>query len=222
MRTIHALWIALLISVLPNLAAAQTASYSLNSTGVSEFGTGPYGSVTLTQSFSDVVVNVVLRNDLNFLSTGNQNSHSIFTFNVSGATAGDVTDISFANGLSATFDVAHPAADSPFGQFTYGIYCAQNCPSGGSLGGYADPLNFKVTNATISEFANLSTSGNPKAYFAADVLRVSAPNAGATGAVGAISPGVIAAVPEPETYAMLLAGLGLMGALVRRRKSNPT
>jgi len=29
----------------------------------------------------------------------------------------------------------------------------------------------------------------------------------------------IAAVPEPETYAMLLAGLGLMGFMVRRRKS---
>ncbi|MDP3126696.1 MAG: PEPxxWA-CTERM sorting domain-containing protein, partial [Thiobacillus sp.] len=27
-----------------------------------------------------------------------------------------------------------------------------------------------------------------------------------------------AAVPEPETYAMLLAGLGLVGAAVRRRK----
>ncbi len=29
----------------------------------------------------------------------------------------------------------------------------------------------------------------------------------------------IAPVPEPETYAMFLAGLGLMGAVVRRRKS---
>lgn len=28
----------------------------------------------------------------------------------------------------------------------------------------------------------------------------------------------VAAVPEPETYAMLLAGLGLMGAVARRRK----
>jgi len=207
---------------LTGLAAAQTATYSLNATAVSQFGTGPYGTVTLTQSGQDVWVNVALSSELNFISTGNLKSHSIFAFNVIGATASDISNISFANGLSATFDVAHPAADSPFGQFTYGIYCAQNCPSGGSLGGYADPLNFKVTNATISEFANLSTSGNPKAYFAADVLRVSAPNAGATGAVGAISPGVIAAVPEPETYAMLLAGLGLMGALVRRRKSNPT
>lgn len=30
--------------------------------------------------------------------------------------------------------------------------------------------------------------------------------------------GLVAAVPEPETYAMLLAGLGLMGAVVKRRK----
>jgi hypothetical protein len=29
----------------------------------------------------------------------------------------------------------------------------------------------------------------------------------------------VAAVPEPETYAMLLAGLGMMGAIARRRKA---
>jgi hypothetical protein len=29
----------------------------------------------------------------------------------------------------------------------------------------------------------------------------------------------VSAVPEPETYAMMLAGLGLMGAIVRRRKA---
>jgi hypothetical protein len=35
-------------------------------------------------------------------------------------------------------------------------------------------------------------------------------------AIGNIS---VAAVPEPETYAMLLAGLGLMGGIARRRKA---
>jgi hypothetical protein len=29
----------------------------------------------------------------------------------------------------------------------------------------------------------------------------------------------VAAVPEPETYAMMLAGLGMMATIARRRKS---
>ena len=33
------------------------------------------------------------------------------------------------------------------------------------------------------------------------------------------SPGSIAAVPEPENFAMLLAGLGLVGAIARRRRA---
>ena len=43
------------------------------------------------------------------------------------------------------------------------------------------------------------------------------------GSAGGIYAGAIAAaVPEPETYAMLLAGLGLMGAVVRRRGMRKT
>jgi hypothetical protein len=36
---------------------------------------------------------------------------------------------------------------------------------------------------------------------------------------GGLPPPIPTAVPEPETYAMMLAGLGLMGAVVRRRKN---
>ena len=44
-----------------------------------------------------------------------------------------------------------------------------------------------------------------------------------TARAGAIYAGAMAAaVPEPETYAMLLAGLGLMGAVVRRRSNRKT
>ncbi|MDN5753358.1 MAG: FxDxF family PEP-CTERM protein [Nitrosospira sp.] len=31
----------------------------------------------------------------------------------------------------------------------------------------------------------------------------------------------VSAIPEPETYAMLLAGLGLLGAMARRKKTSP-
>jgi hypothetical protein len=36
---------------------------------------------------------------------------------------------------------------------------------------------------------------------------------------GDVAAAPIAAAPEPETYAMLLAGLGLMGFMARRRKN---
>lgn len=47
---------------------------------------------------------------------------------------------------------------------------------------------------------------------------------GVTGVSASYGGNIVAApvtpVPEPETYAMLLAGLGVMGAIARRRKQN--
>jgi hypothetical protein len=62
-----------------------------------------------------------------------------------------------------------------------------------------------LNNTTISQLSVVGTNG---AFVALNNVNE----------IG--SPGRIAApVPEPETYAMLLAGLGVMGAAVRRRKN---
>jgi hypothetical protein len=205
-KPLVAVGLALAASCFSFSAAAQT-TYSLNATDVSQFGSGSFGSVTLTQNSSDVLVSVTLSSGLNFVNTG---SHSIFSFNLGGSsTTADIQGITFANGLNNVFGVAQGTSNSPFSTFTYEINCVSNCTSGGSGGGYVDPLNFTVKNATVSEFAQLSTGGGTAAFFAADVTNL----AGNTGAIGA----TVAAVPEPETYAMLLAGLGLMGFTVRRR-----
>src|ERR1035437_4687108 len=72
-------------------AVAQSTTYSLNSTEVSAFSPGPYGSVTLTQSNSNVLVSVALNSGFNFVNTG---SHSIFSFNLGGvSSASDITGI---------------------------------------------------------------------------------------------------------------------------------
>ena len=44
-------------------------------------------------------------------------------------------------------------------------------------------------------------------------------NFGLLNGIGDNAVGFAAAVPEPETYALLLAGLGLMGTIARRRKN---
>ncbi|MFM2275117.1 MAG: hypothetical protein RL211_989 [Pseudomonadota bacterium] len=47
---------------------------------------------------------------------------------------------------------------------------------------------------------------------------------GSGGAIDGATTGVVvavSAVPEPETYALMLAGLGLMGSIVQRRKNKP-
>lgn len=54
------------------------------------------------------------------------------------------------------------------------------------------------------------------AFFAYDVFGVNGPVAGQSG-TGIINYSV-AAIPEPETYAMFLAGLGLLGFMSRRSK----
>jgi PEP-CTERM motif len=204
---------AVALAVLAMPVSAAGAIYDFDATAVGAFGPGSYGTVSLTQAGSNVSFAVALRADLNFVTTGNANSKAVFAFNAMGVSASDILNIADASGQS--FRVITPGQDSPFGTFSFGIVCSAGCSNGGSAGGYADPLTFTVANAVLTDFALLSTKGSPRAYFAADVYQVSS---GSTGAIGATSGGITAAVPEPETYALMFAGLGAIGLLNQRRK----
>lgn len=76
--------------------------------------------------------------------------------------------------------------------------------------------NIKPASATTQVLAGRSSM--PAGLFAQNVSG----DAGAEDSYGGrIVAAPVSAVPEPETFAMLLAGLGLMGAIARRRnKSN--
>ena len=84
-----------------------------------------------------------------------------------------------------------------------------------SFGSGAGSIN-SVVNASrtweMVSFQVLATTSFTRLSFAAD---------GAKDTLGGFvdNVSVMQAVPEPENYAMLLAGLGLMGSIVRRRKS---
>jgi hypothetical protein len=203
---------AVALLALAAAAVPAAAQYSFTTTDVANFGAPSYGSVTLTQAGANVNFQVDLRGDMNFLTTG---GHNVFAFNGAGVALADIVNITDASGLQ-TFKAIIPGIDPPFGSFGFGIVCDTGCSNGGSAGGYSDPLKFTVNNANVADFLSLSTGAGSlgPAYFAADVLVTSGDFKGATGAVG-----VTAAVPEPETYALFLAGLGMMGFMARRRQT---
>lgn len=88
---------------------------------------------------------------------------------------------------------------------------------------YADRTGFGVIGFNF--IANSHSKINPGTTSLVQVIRTDARhyqrgNFGLLDGIGDNATGfAVSAVPEPETYAMMLAGLGLMGAIIRRRKS---
>ncbi len=79
---------------------------------------------------------------------------------------------------------------------------------------------FLIASGGFRNEYNLSSMGKESFSFDAfvdPIITIDAQFAGSYSLVQSVIPSVTA-VPEPETYAMLLAGLGLMGAVARRRK----
>jgi PEP-CTERM motif len=194
---------------------AAADDFLFDATAVGAFGAPTFGKVSLTQVNTGVLFNVTLDPEFNFITTGN---HFVFSFSGTGVAVGDIGPITDAG--PQTFSVSTPnAVNPPFGSFQFGIACASNCSNGNSAGGYNDPLSFTVANSTIADFLVPSTNaGNlGPAYFAADVVwRADTQAFGATGSIGATH--VTTPVPEPETYALFLAGLGAMGFMTKRRR----
>jgi PEP-CTERM motif-containing protein len=152
-----------------------------------------WGTVTATDNGDSLHVEVTLDTPplLGFVDTG---SHHAFTFNIVGIVA-SVTNLNWGTALP-TGTYQNPA----FGPFTNAI---DNDTTGNNF--HLPPLTFDIVANGIG-IANLGL--NPT--FAADVIF----EGGLTGTIGNGVP----AIPEPETYAMMLAGLGLLGFVARRRR----
>ena len=171
-----------------------------------------YGFVTLTQVDADTVsVHAALSAGYNFVDTG---KHESFGFSVAGSPT--VTDISPASGYTATGGFTQPG----FGDFLQGIACPSPtpCQGGNNSSTPNNTLDFNVNLAGITEASFIA---NSLGYtFTADLFgpNPNQNNANLTFAVGSGSTPV-PFIPEPETYALMLAGLGVVGFVARRRRT---
>ncbi|HQX57616.1 MAG TPA: DUF839 domain-containing protein [Burkholderiaceae bacterium] len=140
------------------------------------------------------------------LATGMMN-----TF-VSRSTIDLATGLAVGNALTSPDNLAIDAAGN--------IYIVEDQPGGAADIWFANDANRDGIAESVARWATLSTVGaeptglyfdvtNPNIAF----VNVQHPGSGVDRMIQ-----ITAAVPEPETYAMLLAGLGLIGTIVRRRR----
>lgn len=97
----------------------------------------------------------------------------------------------------------------------------------GYLGVATSEVQFSITTTTDTYHLTLAPTLASQSLsfvgFQADAgeyfrsFSISSPTMGAYPVLSAVQLGVAAAVPEPETYALLLAGLGVIGSVAKRR-----
>lgn len=179
--------------------ASTLTSFLTISDPAASLGAGPYARVDITQGIDANTVDVVETFLTPYYMVFTGGPHHALTWNISGSET-----ISIA-GAPSGFSLYAPATNSPFGQFEYGINCA-GCTKG-ALGAMPGPLSFSIISSVALDPTKFGVNLNGY-LFSSDVINTQ------TGATA----NVAAPVPEPETYALMLAGLGLMGLLARRRK----
>lgn len=201
-----------LVSVPVSEAVAETTVYALNQSNIAPLPDGAnYLTLTLTSTVAGTV-NFELDPVFAFSKTSNFGIQS-FAFNLSGISLpGSSNFVGLPSGW--TIDPPPPSSADGFGKFDYIVQTTGSARQA-SLNFTLNGLGGATTTDTLARFAKLSSgnAGEGNQFFAAHLAGFTAGNQTSAYFAGS----TVLPVPEPGTYAMMLAGLGIIAVIARRR-----
>ncbi len=203
----------LALGALPASARATTIDYSLNDyvgTGTPSFS-GPYGTVALTSSGSNVDVTLTLASGVGLVTTGAGLS---LTWDLTGDPTITVANLPPGFSLADNDTSVHTGSA---GYWNYALSCSTSTCGTGGNDPYTTPVSFTIDNVTLADF----TANSDGHYFSSDVCVGVSGGTCSGGITGVITGGPAtvtpppspSSVPEPASSASLMVlALGLLGA----------
>lgn len=235
------LWVLAMLAA-SNVHAADITQWNFNSvpadastsTGslIASVGMGSLSTLgSVTQTFASgasnggstdpVTLDDTGLSTLTYAAQGTNNKLSGVQFNVS--------TVGFEN-IAVSYDLRHSNTSSRYEQFQYSID-GTNFVDFALFDGNAGDTWFNNRSVDLSSIAGADNNANFAfrivSAFAPGTSAYAASNTGSSYATSGtwrfdmvtVSGDTVAAVPEPETYAMMIAGIGLMGFTARRRQA---
>lgn len=215
--------------------------------GMAQNASAQVSTYNVTERFNQIVYNGTPDRDTYFAGSFSFDAASQTVSNLQGYLSQAMTGVDYASQAKRflTYQLSSVAVDTNGDSINDGLLVStffQNSTDVFSGGGFTtgSKMQYGNQNAYVTIFVNLldptaaltSAQNHKLAY--GDCTTGSLMGAMGTcmtgwltptGGVGGTMKGVdqitqtVTAVPEPETYAMLLAGLGLMGTIARRRRN---